>query len=353
MFIPSDSRPATSLRPSKSAISPNDWAALADFWYPIALTSEVRQAPVKATLLDVDLVLFRSASHSITAALDMCPHRHVRLSAGRVVDGEIECPFHGLRFDATGKCQYVPALGKRMKLPDNYRVQTFPVQERYGLVWTCIGNGGKATVPHLPTLADRDPETLSYGKPSVWPISAPRQIENFIDLAHLPIVHKNTLGGDAERAVKPGDVEHTEDAVVLRARYVESRPDGKDKPVTMVYRIVLPFSVDFTVFDDAKEDPPFLSSNFASPTSAYQTKVFQVHAMEGPEEMRQSFLDKIDTVNNEDIAMLRNVATDDMPLTQHFEIHLPVDNICLAFRNRLRDFGIGRGVRGESPEASS
>src|SRR5262245_66422421 len=112
MFIPLDSKPDTGLRPSHSQIRARDWAILADHWYPVAIAAEIGDGPFAAKLLDVELVLYRGAAGTLTIALDLCPHRHIRLSTGRVVDGMIECPFHGLRYDATGQCRLVPAIGR-------------------------------------------------------------------------------------------------------------------------------------------------------------------------------------------------------------------------------------------------
>ena len=69
---------------------------------------------------------------------------------GEVVDGAIVCPFHGLRFATDGRCLGVPSLGVGAKLPDSYRVRSFPTVERYGLVWTCLGDATRQSVPELP-----------------------------------------------------------------------------------------------------------------------------------------------------------------------------------------------------------
>jgi len=181
--------------------------------------------------------------------------------------------FHGLRFDGQGQCRHVPALGRAAKLPDSYRVRTFPAVERYGLVWTCLGDPQRASIPDLPTMADVDPAELTYGPVSDWPMSAPRQIENFIDLAHLPFIHATTLGGDPARAIKPARIEHTDDAVIQYAEYVETGPDGAEKPALYRYRVVLPFMIDFQV--SYPDDPAhrLISCDIATPISAHVSRV--------------------------------------------------------------------------------
>ncbi len=340
MFIPLSSKPSRTLRPDSSGISDNDWAILADFWFPVAIAADVQDKPVPATLLDVDLVLYRGKDRTCAAALDVCPHRQVRLSIGSVIDGEITCPFHGLRFDTSGRCQLVPALGKRMKLPEDYRVRTFPVKERYGLLWTCLGDASRRQVPHFPHIADVDPALLSYVTPQVWPVSAARQIENFFDLAHLPFVHANTLGGDPNLPMKPGQVEQTDDEVVLTAQYVETPPNSPPRPCTFIYRMIIPFAIDFTVKDESPHQ--MRGYNMPSPVNAHQSKVFQIIRFLPDETSKQrAAAAGFGEINAEDMRVLATLRMQDMPLDQHHEIHLPVDNICGAYRAKLRGLGLG------------
>lgn len=340
MFIPLVNKPSDSLRPSSSAISANDWAVLANFWYPVALAAQVGSEPVAVKLLDVELVLYRSNEGTVTAALDACPHRHVRLSAGTVVDGQIICPFHGLRFNGAGRCTHVPALGARNNLPPSYRVRTFEVRERHGLLWTCIGESPVPDLPTLPLISQTPADELNYLSPEIWPVSAARQVENFIDIAHLPFVHAATLGGDQAAAIKPGRIEQQADGVVMRANYVETSHGVRH--CTYTYRVVLPFAIEFKVEVDG--DPDFLleSCDLPSPISAHQCKVFQILRYRGTPEEREGLARGLAAVNQEDIVVLSAMTVPDLPLDQHHEIHLPVDNISNAYRGRLRDLGLGQ-----------
>lgn len=343
MFIPLDQAPQRALRPDSSAISASDWAVLADFWFPVAFVRELGDEPFKARLLDVDLVLFRGAEGEIAVLRDVCPHRLVRLSAGRVENGRIVCPFHGLRFDATGACRQVPVLGGGdVRLPPSYRVQGFPVQIKYGLVWTCLGDATRHALPVFPAVDAVPPERVGQMVPALWPMSAARQIENFFDLAHLPYVHANTLGGDPLGVITPGRIEQREDGVTLHARYLETRTAAHPVPCRYTYRVVMPFNIEFQV--EAEDDPQhtMLSCDIASPVSAHETRVFQllVDAQEGGP--LAGLADALTVVNGEDMAIFRELTVPDLPLDQRHEIHLPVDNISNAYRARLRDLGLGQ-----------
>jgi vanillate O-demethylase monooxygenase subunit len=345
MFLPVDTA-APSLRPADSGISKNDWQVLASFWYPVALVKEVEDAPFSARLLDVDLVLYRSGG-GITAAVDMCPHRWVRLSAGTVEGGEITCPFHGLTFDGAGQCTRVPALGRAAKLPASYRVRTFRTQQRYGMIWVCLDDESREDLPTYPALDGYDESAMMFAAVWQWPMSAARQIENFVDLAHLPFIHATTLGGDQNARIAPAKVEQRPKSVMLNASFVETVPFDEPTECLLSYEIFLPFGINFT--STPVGGTGFSSVNIASPTTAHSTRVFQVMARGEPGQVFEEDKWSLPSneggpgvINQQDIDILEHLAIHDMPLTEKLEIHLPVDNVSTAYRQRLRELGLGR-----------
>ena len=79
-------------------------------WYPACRSVELAKQPLAAVICDTPLCLFRDEHGKPTALLDRCAHRNVPLSGGRIVGSEIECAYHGWRYDAGGICRRVPAL---------------------------------------------------------------------------------------------------------------------------------------------------------------------------------------------------------------------------------------------------
>ena len=343
MFL-AENQDLTVLRPTGSDISPSDWAVLARFWYPVAVAGDLKQAPMSGRLLDVDLVIYRTEGE-VTVALDRCPHRHIRLSAGKIANDRIECPFHGLAFNAEGRCTRVPALGKEANIPPRYRLRTFRSQVRYGLVWTCLDQSSTELVPELAAATAADPDRLAYAQVRDWPVSAPRQLENFIDLAHIPFVHAKSMGGDPFAAQPTGRVEPTGQGVILtdivRDRHM---PNGETWQVDMTYELVLPFIVELrsrTLKDGVVRLHMY---DIPAPISAHQSRVFMMFITPGPSPSRESqpAHDDGDQIILEDIDILGKLAQPDLPLDQKSEIHLPVDLISLEFRKRLKALGLGR-----------
>jgi len=103
-------------------------------------------------IADQPVVLWRDETGRACAVRDMCPHRGVPFSEGRLVeDGRaLECPYHGWRFGADGRCAAIPSLvdGQQADI-DRIRVRRYPVAERQGLIWMWLSDG-PADAPVLP-----------------------------------------------------------------------------------------------------------------------------------------------------------------------------------------------------------
>ena len=106
-------------------------------WYVVARSTEVQNRPVGIVLWQQAIVLYRAGG--IQALEDRCPHRQVKLSHGRVVNNQLECAYHGWRFDGIGNCVAVPYLASHQKLP-NCQIRRYPVQERDGFIWLFPGD---------------------------------------------------------------------------------------------------------------------------------------------------------------------------------------------------------------------
>ena len=103
-------------------------------WYVVASSDELKEKPLGVTIWQQNIVLYRNGKGKVQAIEDCCPHRQVKLSQGSVVEGVLECAYHGWRFNHQGNCIAVPYLTQKQKLP-NCRVKTYPVREQDGFIW--------------------------------------------------------------------------------------------------------------------------------------------------------------------------------------------------------------------------
>ncbi len=138
------------------------------------------------------LVLWRSKG-KLSCLKDKCVHRGAALSAGKVVDDEIQCPFHGLRYDSTGKVTLIPASGKSTAVPSYFKTDGYTVQDKHGFIWLWWGKSMES-YPPIPWFDDIDDSFSSSTTTQHWATHYSRAIENQLDVAHLPFVHYNTIG---------------------------------------------------------------------------------------------------------------------------------------------------------------
>ncbi|MCL6458630.1 MAG: aromatic ring-hydroxylating dioxygenase subunit alpha [Gorillibacterium sp.] len=184
--------------PKDCTFKPEDWAILAQYWYPIAAASEIKDKPIGVKLLDVKLVCYRS-NDRIVVARDLCFHRGAPLSLGTVENGEIICPYHGFRYNCTGQCTAIPAHPDN-KISPKLKLIVYPAVERYGLVWTSLASA-EEDIPPFPTWGEADYVNILLPSFDIAG-SAGRQLEGFLDVSHFAFVHTETFG-DRNNTVVP------------------------------------------------------------------------------------------------------------------------------------------------------
>src|SRR5436190_23210709 len=82
---------------------------LRNYWYPVLQSDELpERKPIGFMVLGEPLVAWRDAQGKPCVVRDRCPHRSIKLSVGRVYDGQLQCILHGLRFDGEGRCVMIP-----------------------------------------------------------------------------------------------------------------------------------------------------------------------------------------------------------------------------------------------------
>lgn len=100
-----------------------DWT---DEWYPLYLTQNVPDdAPLGLTVFDKRVVLYRDGKGQLLCCEDRCPHRLAKLSEGQLVDGRLECLYHGWQFEGDGKCVRIPQLPANAMIPQSACLRTY------------------------------------------------------------------------------------------------------------------------------------------------------------------------------------------------------------------------------------
>lgn len=172
-----------------------------DQWYAILDSRELKEdKPLGVKRLGENLVLWRSKDGGIACMRDQCLHRGAALSAGKLIDDNIQCPFHGLEFNAQGRCTYIPAYGRNTPVPKVFQAKAYPARDAFGFIWLFWGEHSS----HLPPVRFFDSITADYASDTFcdhWPVHYSRVIENQLDAIHLPFVHHNTIGRGDRRLI--------------------------------------------------------------------------------------------------------------------------------------------------------
>jgi len=331
--------------PPGCTFAESDWRILAGFWHPVAFADDVGDAPVACTLLDVELVLFRT-SRGVSAALDLCPHRGTRLSAGRIEDDVLVCPMHGFRFRHDGACVAIPSSGNPdARIPPRLRLGTVLTEERYGIVWACLSGEPSWPLPDWPGIGD--PQLTKVRVPvDTWRAAGSRHVENFNDVAHFPYVHAASFGNPDPAPIADYTVDETDYGLTFALPYLEGGdrfPDGRNaesREVTYTYQLTFPFSTIIVIAPDGSDYVQYFA-DAASPVSARETRVFQVMTdTYGPD--RTEAIREALQINDEDKPLVEGQRPERLPLDLREEIHVPADRMSVAYRRALaRKFGLG------------
>lgn len=165
-------------------------------WYVAALPEELSEKPLGRTILDTPLALYRQPDGVVAALLDICPHRFAPLSDGILVNGHLQCPYHGLEFDGGGQCVHNPhGNGAR---PASLNVRSFPVVERDALIWIWPGDPALADPGAIPDFGCRvDPAYRTVGGYGHVDCNYKLLVDNLMDLGHAQYVHRANAQTDA------------------------------------------------------------------------------------------------------------------------------------------------------------
>jgi phenylpropionate dioxygenase-like ring-hydroxylating dioxygenase large terminal subunit len=166
-----------------------------NFWYAAEWSKELTDQPLKRQILGQEFVLFRDAEGIAHCLANTCAHRGGSLGNGAVVDGDIECPYHGWRYKGDGICARIPAIGKSTKPIPRARVDSYPVQEKYGLIFAFLGDLPEDERPPLMKVTQwDDPDYRFTFFDNTMQANYGLAMENGVDSSHTEFVHSPLMG---------------------------------------------------------------------------------------------------------------------------------------------------------------
>jgi phenylpropionate dioxygenase-like ring-hydroxylating dioxygenase large terminal subunit len=328
-----------------------DDPALLNDWHPVAAGARLAVgslAPVR--LLELDLVLWRSADGRVHAWEDRCPHRGTRLSIGRIEDDHLVCAYHGWCFAASGRCSRFPAL-PGVTPPDKAAARIYAVDEKYGLIWVCVGEP-RCGVPPFPEYADVNLRKVLCG-PYTVAASGPRIVENFLDMAHFPFVHGGILGEQPRNEVRDYEVAPFDDGAggtgVIATKCFFWQPQTNSlahggSNVEYTYRVVRPLTAILTKLPEQQDGFREAISLHVQPVAEETSVVWIVLAMTNFEQDETELRAFQDHIFLQDHPILENQVPKRLPLEPGVELSIRCDRMSLAYRAWLRGLGLRYGV---------
>ena len=333
--------------------------ALRDHWYALARVEDVgRGAPLAVQLLGQPYTLWKPADGGPVLTQAFCPHRGARLASASIEGNRLVCCYHGWEYGPSGGCLRIPQLEDGLPIPSKARLQTWPVVERYGLCWGCVGDPIASGPPSFMEADDLGWRVqVDFLEP--WAASALRIIDNNLDLSHPAFVHRGTFGDPTRPLVAPYEVEQT--ASGFRARVpqdvggvgpqIGDSDEGRRYERTQETELLTAVQTRIRLrYDGSAADYAFYGS--ATPLDDEHSLYVRVSALAGHEDEQpySMFWDFSRRVTHEDKVVLEQT-NPNFPIEATDEVHLRCDKVTLAYRRHLAGL-VAQGVVGQSEPAA-
>jgi phenylpropionate dioxygenase-like ring-hydroxylating dioxygenase large terminal subunit len=319
----------------------NDPLLLHD-WHVAARSADVTaDAPRAARVLGRDLVLWRG-EEGLHAWADLCIHRGARLSGGKVADGCLICPYHGWSYDTTGACVLIPAHPD-LAPPARAKAQVHHVQEKYGLIWVCLGQPRH----EIGVFPEWDDAAFRKAPAGPYDVRAhgPRVLENFLDVGHFAFVHTGYLGDPERPEIEDYQAEMSDAGVIARDIAVwQPDPDGTGKAgvVHYTYQVHRPLQASFFKETNGERFSMFYA---VTPVDEGLSRSWAVLAMNyAPEQTPEQMTEFQDIITRQDVPVVESQRPELLPLDLQAELHLRSDRTAIAYRQWLRKLGLRHGT---------
>jgi len=321
-------------------------------WYIAAVADDLKDRPRGVRLLGLDYVLFRDSGGDIACLANVCCHRGGSISHGVVTNGCIACPYHGWQYDRTGKVVHIPALGADARIPKRARVDSYPVQQRWGYIWVFLGDLPAAERPELPDFLPEytDLDTWYVLRTHTdWNANWMRLGENFLDSSHLKFVHAFGKHLDPQQEVLP--IEETEWGGRL-VQGLAARKKGEE--ITKALTDALPdeerkqtqFDIRFSIIGmmhrNRQAFAPGVTQllwNAWMPVDDTHTRLYslQLRTFKQDSQYDEQMLKTIHFGLGEDLAIVEQLKPLIAPPTTHSELFLETDGMESMFRRKARE----------------
>ncbi len=314
-----------------------------NMWHPVALLTEVTSQPLPITLLGKTLVAVRLGDE-ISVFDDLCIHRGTALSLGKVIGNNLQCAYHGWRFNSDGICTLIPSRPTG-SIPNKAKIKKYLSQGKDGLLWVCISGAPIFDIPNFTQI--NDPSYRTVVVPTYdWNSSAARRIENFIDFSHFAFVHEGILGDPEKAEIPEYEVFQNSNTLVFElgveepANILKGDRDlsAKLQRLPSTYTITMPYSVLLDQPLDGGKNH-FVLFMASSPISQKKTRTFCFCARnyDLDSDKDQEFIEFQNMILEQDRVVVESQRPEELPIDLSEELHIKgVDRVSVEYRKWLK-----------------
>ncbi len=239
-----------------------------------------------------------------------------------------------------------PPAGARIDEAGLGRVEQLPVKLEYGYLWTSLGDPPEALFG-LPEYHHPRRRNMNAGTVGVA-TSAPRAVENFLDLAHFPYVHEGSLGVVPHTEVVDYDVEIRDGEVHATKcdMLVPKVASNFDAPVVMRYRYRVPHPYCVMLFYDSLPDPSLedICGIWVQPMTAERVRAHNYMGVIDDTSSDAQIKAYQLLIFAQDKPILENQHPKRLPLDPRAETPIRADRSAIAYRRWLSELGVTYGV---------
>lgn len=251
---------------------------LEKYWHIAYLAKSLKNRPIPVTIFSNHLVIFRNDNNDVAAIEDRCAHRNMPLHCGKVIKGQLQCPYHGWRYDTQGKVTSIPSVPNKERRP-KVQITTYPCVEQDGYIWVCLTQKPELSMPpKFPYLNESGWTT--FRMQTRFQSTVDNCLENFLDVPHATYVHRLWFRSPSSRTTRVRVSELDDGAIAeylqepREKSFVFKLLSRKNSQLKHTDRFLAPSMsrVDYE-FSDQKH---YIISSFCTPISDTETEVFTV-----------------------------------------------------------------------------
>jgi phenylpropionate dioxygenase-like ring-hydroxylating dioxygenase large terminal subunit len=253
---------------------------LEDYWHIACASKSLKRKPKALTVFSKDIAICRNDQGQPFAVEDRCAHRNLPLHCGKLVNGQLQCPYHGWTYNSKGQASNIPAIPEQQKvISSKIKITAYPCYEVNGYIWICISqNPVHKSPPVFPFI--NKPGWTTFRMQTRFDATVENCLENFLDIPHATFVHRLWFRSPHSETIK-ADIKELSDGAV--AEYIKE-PRKKSlvfrllsKSKTLLEhtdRFIAPAMsrVDYK-FSDKRH---YIISSFCTPINKDETEVFTV-----------------------------------------------------------------------------